>query len=197
MYDKELEIFKSCCGTESEKVLILSGLEKSVDYENACCIYESIVNSNDWLDNSANTNTPPDLINHELEMFIEVMRFDDHSKNGKDNPTRAKASKMKEELFEKMPEVKNKHVFINAITDLPTEQDHNYEMYVKGFQRTIKKHLSKLELYKNNFPNYKKASLLFDESSGVYYELADKLRKDVEIYIGSSALVQTHLMIVI
>lgn len=193
MYDSEMEIFKSCCGTETEKVFIISGSEESVEYVNACCIYESIINSSDWLDNSANTNIPPDLINHKLQIFIEVMRFDDHSKNGKDNPTRARTSKMKEELFEKMPEAKNKNVFINAVTDLPTDEDHSYAMYIKGFQRVIKKHLSKLETYQNNFPNYKKAFLLFDESSGVYYELVDKLRKDIKIRIGSSALVQTHL----
>ncbi len=195
MYDTELEIFKSCCGTELEKVFILSELEESDEYENASNIniYESIINSNYWLDNSANTNTPPDLINHELKMFIKVMRFDYHSKDGKDNPTRARASKMKEELFEKIPESKNKNVFINASTNLPTDKDHSYEMYVKGFQQTIKKHLSKLELYKNNFPNYKKVFLLFDESSGVYYKLAEKLRKNVKNYVGSSALVQTHL----
>lgn len=46
------------------------------------------------------------MINNNLKMFFEVMRFDDHSNNGKDNPNRARASKMEEELYEKMPDAK-------------------------------------------------------------------------------------------
>lgn len=41
-----------------------------------------------------------------------------------------------------------KRFFMNAVTDLPTDEDHNYKNYYSSFQRTIRKHLLKLKDYK-------------------------------------------------
>ena len=41
-----------------------------------------------------------------------------------------------------------KRFFMNAVIDLPTDEDHNYKNYYSSFQRTIRKHLLKLKNYK-------------------------------------------------
>lgn len=180
IYDSEKEILLECFAQRSEDVLILSDNdnEDGKIYKKSIKIYENFACSKDWIDNSINTNNPPDMINNNLKMFFEVMRFDDHSNNGKENPNRARASKMEEELYEKMPDAKNKRVFINAVTDLSTDDDHSYKKYLNGFKRTVEKHLKKLPNYISNYPKYKKGFLVLDESSGIYYELVNRLRKE-------------------
>ena len=180
LYDSEMEILLECFAQKSDNVLVLSGNgnEDDVIYKESIKIYETFLNSSSWLDNSANTNYPPDIINDELKVFFEVMRFDDHSNNGKDNPNRARASKMEEELYERMPFLKQKRVFINTVTELPTDEDHSYQKYLNGFKRTVEKHLRKIPNYSSNYPNYKKGFLVFDESSGLYYNLINRLRKE-------------------
>lgn len=180
IYDSEKEILFDCFAQKSNDVLILSDNqdEKDKNYIESIKLYESFQYSKAWVDNSINTNNPPDIINDDLKVFFEVMRFDDHSNNGKENPNRDRASKMEEELYEKMPDAINKRVFINAVTDLPTDDDHSYKKYLNGFKRTVEKHLKKLPNYISNYPNYKKGFLVLDESSGIYYELVNRLRKE-------------------
>lgn len=48
-----------------------------------------------------------------------------------------------------------KRFFMNAVTDLPTDEDHNFKNYYSSFQRTVRKHLLKLKDYKKNHPNKK------------------------------------------
>lgn len=191
-YDSEFEILRDCFAQETKNVLVLSGPEDTEAYFETINLYDSLCDSTSWIDNSKNTNMPPDIINEELKIYLEVMRFDDHSKNGKENPNRARASKMQEELFEKMPWTRGRNVFINAVTDLPTDEDHSYKMYLDGFKRTVIKHLNKLAKYDMNCPGYKKGFLVLDESIGLYYELQDKLRKDI-IGTNKKALSRPHL----
>lgn len=191
LYDSEMEILNECFSLNPQNVLILSDDEGSEIYKSAINVYESFCKSSFWIDNSKNTNVPPDIINSDLMTYFEVMRFDDHSNNGKENPNRARASKMQEELFKNIPWAKDKKVFINSVTDLPTDKDHSYKMYLDGFSRTVNKHLNKLDKYDLNFQGYKKGFLIFDESSGLYYELYDKLRKEV-LYTEMSHLARPH-----
>lgn len=180
IYDSEKEILEDCFAEEISDVLIFSDNENEDEtlYNESVLIYQKITSSKKWFDNSKNTNNPPDMINDDLKTFLEVMRFDDHSSNGKENANRARASKMQEELFDKMPEAKDKRVFINAVTDLPTDEDHSYRKYLNGFKRTVEKHLNKISKYVSNYPDYKKGFLVFDESSGIYYELINRTRKE-------------------
>lgn len=43
-----------------------------------------------------------------------------------------------------------KRFIMNVVTDLPTEEDHNYKFCYLSFQRTVRKHLSKIHEYKKN-----------------------------------------------
>ena len=102
---------------------------------------------------------------------MEVMRIDDHSADGKKNPNLSRQRSMRngvEKIREMFPNAKR--FFMNAVTDLPTEEDHNYKNYYSSFQRTIRKHLSKLDEYKKNHPNKKMIFLVADETSGIYVE---------------------------
>ena len=191
IYDREMEILEDCFSEKTNDVLILSDNNNSKVYNKSVKTYEGFLDSNDWYDNSQNTNMPPDIINRKLRVYFEVMKFDDHSKNGKENPYRAKASKMQEEILEKMPEMKDKTIIVNPVTTLPTDEDHSYKKYISGFKRTVEKHLNKLSKYDENCPNFKKGFLVLDESSGIYYELVDRLRSE-ELEYRTGALCIPH-----
>lgn len=81
-------------------------------------------------------------------------------------------------MKEKFPNAKR--FFMNAVIDLPTDEDHNYKNYYSSFQRTVRKYLSKLEDYKKNHPNKKMIFLVADETSGIYFESITK--KDETAY---------------
>lgn len=79
-----------------------------------------------------------------------------------------------------------KRFFMNAVTDLPTDEDHNYKNYYSSFQRTVRKHLLKLKDYKKNHPNKKMIFLVVDETSGIYIET---IVKNDEVAAGRPHLV--------
>ena len=62
-------------------------------------------------------------------------------------------------------------IFVNAVTDLPEHEDHNYHFYLENFVRTVKKHIKSIPLYQKNHPGYKTVFFVFDESCG--YVLAE------------------------
>ena len=172
-HDSELNILKDIHELEPSECLIISDDEGTEKYYKAASIIDDILSDSGlakWKDNSK-SKFPPDLINEEDSLMMEVMRVDDHSPDGKKNPVLARQREMSEEtrpFVEQFP--KDVPLFINAVTDLPTEEDHNYRFYYLSFQRTLRKHLSKLEIYKKNHPNKRTIFLVFDETSGVYFE---------------------------
>ena len=60
-------------------------------------------------------------------------------------------------------------IFLPFLAEVLTK-NHNYDMYYNGFKRTVTKHINKISNYKSNHPNAKCIFLVFDESSGTYYE---------------------------
>lgn len=170
IFDNEIKIIEFMSGTIKKEICILTkDDEKSRDecYEN---ILKKIIDEDyfkeNWI-NSTKSDLPPDFYNDSDNMMMEVMRFDDHSKNGKSNPMLEKENQIMIMLKEKFP---NADIFINAPIELPTDKDHSYTMYFKGFERTVKKHIGKIENYRNNHPGYKLIFFVFDESSGIYFE---------------------------
>ena len=137
-----------------------------------------------WHYSAGKADPPPDYYNDSLHVMMDVMRVDDHShlsdKGKLINPTNIKESKIQNELkklgvLNTFPNAKN--IVVNAITDLPTDEDHNYNFYFASFSRVICKHLKSIPLYKENHPNYKTIFLVLDESSGyVQCENEDKKR---------------------
>lgn len=172
-FDNELNILKDIHELRPSECCIISDKEGSKNYLRTARIIDRILDDktlSNWIDNSK-SSLPPDLINEEDSLMMEVMRVDDHSPDGKNNPSLARQREMgkeAQEFLEQMP--KDVRFIANAVTDLPTDKDHNYKFYYSSFQRTLRKHLSKLEQYKKNHPNKKVIFLVFDETSGVYCE---------------------------
>ena len=176
-YDIEINILKDIHDLDSKECLIISDKECSENYYTVVKIIDDILGEKylkKWTDNTK-SQFPPDFINEEDSLIMEVMRIDNHSVDGKINPNLAKQREMIKEI-EKIRDVfpGAERIITNAVTDLPTNEDHNYVNYYTSFQRTIRKHLSKLKKYKNNYPNKKVIFLVADETSGIYFEAITK-----------------------
>ena len=148
-----------------------------------------------WTNSSAKSSLPPDFYCDTKKMMMEVMRVDDHEQIGKKgvvvNPTRVRETELMRELKEKgvLSAFPNVTPIVLANTNLPTEQDHSYKMYMASFTRIIGKHLKKISDYKKNHPYYKTIFFVFDESSA-YFE---SLNMPSKIQEGSICEGKPHL----
>lgn len=133
-----------------------------------------------WTNSSGKSDPPPDYFSKTYGLMMDVMRTDDHTrlnKYGKAvNPTNQKEAQIQKELAENgfldmFPHVDG--VLVNAVTDLPSREDHNYQFYYSAFQRVIQKHIASIPLYKKNHPDCKVVFFIMDESSG-YVQATDK-----------------------
>lgn len=84
--------------------------------------------------------------------------MDDHSyknKKGKVvNPTNIRIRNVEKEIVQSgvMDMLPNANLMINAVTDLPTNKDHNYSFYYKNFIRTVRHHIERIPLYRKIIP---------------------------------------------
>ncbi|MCM1212252.1 MAG: hypothetical protein NC318_11670 [Blautia sp.] len=155
-------------------------------------VFESIHNQDNWklwTESAGKSDPPPDFYSDKYKCMMEVMRVDDHSyknKKGKVvNPTNIHIRDVEKEIVQSgiMDMFPNAELMINAFTDLPTNQDHNYTFYYKSFIRTVKHHIEKIPLYKKNHPNYDMVFFVMDESSA-YFEANDSCDAEREKKIG-------------
>lgn len=128
-----------------------------------------------WEDHSGKDVPPPDFVNHGQHIMLEAMRVDDHERPGDNkgivNPLKAHESEIirqYEHEFREMLDmaVDDARLTIIGKTDLPTEEDHGYGMYLDGFRRIVGKHARHAENYRGNYPGYKLVFYVFDESTG-------------------------------
>lgn len=113
---------------------------------------------------------------------MEVMRIDDHAfvneKGILINPVNMRESKLQKEIREKIKEsqpdadLDSIKIVVNAVTDLPSNQDHNYQFYCANFQRALDKHIKKIPLYRSNHPDKKLVFFVCDESTA-YVQVDD------------------------
>ncbi len=179
-YDDEIDIISEVHNLEPGECLILSDKECSAHYIKTAEILDSILSQDylkRWKDNSL-SNLPPDFINEKDSLMLEVMRIDDHSPDGKKNPVLRREKEMHKELeqsgiLKMFPNAQK--IICNPVTDLPTGEDHNYKNYYKSFQRTVRKHASKIETYRKNYPNHELIFLVMDETSGIYFEIQKEM----------------------
>lgn len=146
----------------------------------------------EWTDSSAKDAPTPDFFNDTEKLMMEVMRVDDHGRKKKGtiiNPTYMRERELEHELRESGLIDENsgeQKIIINAITELPTEEDHNYRFYFENFRRTVEHHRNKIDNYQRNHPGYKLIFFVFDESSA-YFE-ADLPHK----HVASREIVSGH-----
>lgn len=165
--EKESNIIKSFQNVDLGDIVLLPETD---DVE---AIFNSIFEKEKWAlwtDSSGKDAPPPDFFCDELGLMMEVMRVDDHGFKKKGNiinPTLDREHQIEKELREKgiLDAFPNATLHINAVTGLPTREDHNYDFYLANFKRTVEKHKTKIVNYKQNHPGFKVLFFVFDESS--------------------------------
>lgn len=142
-------------------------------------VFEAIYNADNWkkwINNSAKENLPPDFFSNEYELMMEVMRVDDHAHYDENgvlvNPVNKRESILQKEIRQKIlshnpnADLTETDIYINALSGLPSNEDHNYQFYSDSFARVLKKHIKHIPLYRKNHPNKKLIFFVFDESTG-------------------------------
>jgi hypothetical protein len=147
-----------------------------------------------WKNSSSKSDLPPDFYNDDLELMMEVMRFDDQATNsGKTHSTKAKENKMLKQLRklgvkDDFPNLKQ--ILLLGDSGLPTEEDHNFDRYRKNFDRVISKHAKKVDQYRKNHPECKLIFFVLDESSGNYLQIHNLDKSNIDQ--GTSLLAKPH-----
>ena len=145
-----------------------------------------------WICSSGKDEPPPDYYSDKYKLMMEVMRVDDHAyKNKKGklvNPVNIKESELQAEIRKHANITDTTKVIVNAVTGLPTREDHNYDFYVNNFTRVVYKHKENVDLYRKNHSGYKLIFFIFDESSAYVKvdtkELAKKGVEQGEPFVG-------------
>lgn len=169
--DKEsniLEDFRMLAEWSSQSVFLVhdtSAVRSMLQF-----ITDDVIWKKEWIDSSSKSAPPPDFFNDNKKLMMEVMRVDDHSfeRNGKiKNPTNQRAREIEKELKNKglLEGFLNAQLIVNAVTDLPTLEDHNYTYYKQNFKRVVEKHKHQIDHYKANHPGFQLVFFVFDESS--------------------------------
>lgn len=135
-----------------------------------------------WTYNAGKADPPPDFFSEKYQLMMEVMRVDDHAfvneKGVLINPVNMRESKIQKEIREKIKEAQpdadldSIKIVVNAVTDLPSNEDHNYQLYCANFKRALEKHIQKIPLYRSNHPDKKLIFFVFDESTA-YVQVDD------------------------
>lgn len=192
--DSEKSIIKHFQMVNPKSVCFFNENKKSIK------VFESIHNQENWkqwIESAGKSDPPPDFFSDIYKYMMEVMRVDDHSyKNRKGkvvNPTNSHIRDVEKEIVQSgiMEICPNAELMINAFTNLPTDEDHNYRYYYKNFARIVEHHKKRIDLYKKNHPNYKVIFFIMDESSG-YFKAEDINDITKEKKIGGMTLGTPH-----
>lgn len=150
-----------------------------------------------WVNSSGKSDPPPDFYSDEFRIMMDVMRVNDHEHKGKKgklyNPSMTRERQMFKELEEVgiLKQFSNAKVYLIGDTQLPTYEDHNYDLYLKCFHRVISNHINSIPLYKKNHPGYKVIFLVFDESSA-YFESKQKVDTKEQMRKGNRMSGRPH-----
>ena len=148
-------------------------------------VFKAVRNTRKWANwtyNAGKADPPPDFFSEKYQLMMQVMRIDDHAfvneKGILINPVNMRESKLQKEIREKIKEsqpdadLDSIKIVVNAVTDLPSNQDHNYQFYCANFQRALDKHIKKIPLYRSNHPDKKLVFFVCDESTA-YVQVDD------------------------
>jgi hypothetical protein len=160
--------------------------------KDAVTVFKAVHNSENWgkwKNNSGKADPPPDFLCEEYNMMMEVMRVDDHAHYNEKrvlvNPVNQRESMLQKEVRERILsenpgfDLSGIDIMINAISGLPTNEDHNYKFYYENFKRVLDKHIKNIPLYKANHPDKKLVFFVFDESTGYLVTDAQTAQKEM------------------
>ena len=164
-----LDFFRT--GFESQKVLIVP------EDDEAEATLHSILNETGWADCTSIGEGMPDFINDDAGLMIEMMRVDDHEREGsagsRVNPQRAEEGKVLKDLDGKLRELLDaigggRSILMNVSCDLPGEEFRDYGFYLESFCRIVGKHAAKVDGYRMKNPGKKLIFFVFDESAAYF-----------------------------
>lgn len=152
-----------------------------------------------WVDNSKNTNNPPDFYCDDYGLMMDVMRVNDTERLSVKNKLYNPAMSHERDIYNKIEQsglltaAPNARVTIIGETELSTNNDHNFDFYFKNFLRVLKKHIESIPQYVHNHPKYKIIFVVFDESTAYF-----KINKPTNSYptIGQQILGKPHLFFI-
>lgn len=187
--DDEATLFEAIQLIRPENIICLTGSKA----ERKLC--RAIANREAWVNNSKDTNNPPDLYSTKYKFMGDLMQIDDsghYEVKGKKEVYVNREKEANGKAYKRMVEGGNflnkrgtKRIFIFGDTDeIPTHEHHKYDWYVKEFQRITKQHIESIPLYKQKFPNYKTIFFIVDESTQ-YIQTASCLYSPTLIQLNS------------
>ena len=152
-FDKEDRIIEHLKYIDKQEIAIFP------ESKNSEYIINSILDDEswkEWCNSSGKSDLPPDYYNNEQRVMMDIMRIDDHAfinENGRViNPTNQKESELLKELSDKNPILKDAAIdgrlIVIADSGLRGYEDHNYDFYVRNFNRVVNKHIEKISLYR-------------------------------------------------
>lgn len=131
----------------------------------------------EWKDTSAHDAPPTDFYSDKYNLMMDVMKVEDNTRKTKKGKLRNPKAEAENRLYralidkgvitDRAPDVQ-----INAVTDLPTMEDHQFKWYFDSFKRVILEHNRKIPLYNENHKNFKTVFFVFDESTAYIQLLA-------------------------
>lgn len=161
-FDKESTVFEWMKSVETKDICLLTQSEQ----EKFVC--DSILESKDWVDNSEDTNNPPDYYNDIDNLMMDFMQVNDYeiARSKKvTNPVKRRENEMEKEIRESgiMDMFPNITLFCNPDVDFSA----TYQTYFDNFKRVFDKHCNQINVYKTNHPNHKLIFTLVDLSEHI------------------------------
>lgn len=186
-FDDEVKIIEKFQNVKTQEVFF------PLQTENVISVFNTIYDKNNWghwKNNSGKSDPPPDFFSEKYNVMMEVMRVDDHAHYNEKgvliNPVNQRESMIQKEIRQNFLSRDPKfdfsklNIIVNALSGLPTNEDHNYHFYYDNFKRVLKKHMDSIPLYKENHPNKKLIFFIFDESTGYLVTDEQTAKKKLE-----------------
>lgn len=132
---------------------------------------------NEWIDTSAHNAPPPDFYSDKYGLMMDVMKIEDNTRKGKKGKLYNPKAEKESQVYRKFKNAgvitsETQDVVINAVTDLPTMEDHQFKWYFDSFERVVSSHNNKIPLYQQNHKNFKTIFFVYDESTAYTQLLA-------------------------
>lgn len=188
----------------SDETMTLQSI-RLVDNKNIMCVGENSlsviqdIKNEPWNNASidGDGHTTPDFYSNELKIMMDVMLIDDTGyKKGKRNPEKQAESealaRLKQTgLLDLMPNLEK--VFIRPDTStIKTKNHHNYNRYIKNFERIIHQHNRQVTTtYQKNHPGFSTIFIVNDQST-LYFESASSLQNSDHQKVGNNFFGKPH-----
>lgn len=178
-FDKESMIFEWIQLVPQGKVCLLTQSESEE------AIYQSLHCTDHWVNNSADTNNPPDYYNDVDGYMMDFMRTNDYEKRKGSkkvkNHIAAKENQMMKKLrdsgiLDAFPNVKNMFLMPND------NIQPSLKLYFDNSKRVLEEHNAQISVYRANHPNLKTIFCVCDLSEHEHKMWAENNPEEIMVY---------------